>query len=308
MTSVSGPRRLLASVRETVRDVRRLARRSDMMVVAAALTCSAAFGLVPLLAIGARVAAWLLGPERVQRAAAGIAQFVPGPLGLDASVVEFTREAVAAPWWTVLLALLPVSLYAEGFVRGLERFSRARERYPRALRGRALTPLLTLIAVLIMLLVAGPVLPLFDGFGTGTGARLLGVFVAFNLMFFPLFGALLVVYRLFASTRLRPAALLWSAFWAASWLAGQLIGYTLAIRFIGGFDHAFGGYAPAAVVAAFSFFIYLENLVFVGGYLLALVLHERRTGAPVTTTEEQPAVQPAAPPAPPTSTSTSSGR
>ncbi|GGL94160.1 YhjD/YihY/BrkB family envelope integrity protein [Nakamurella endophytica] len=294
-------RRLAAALGGIVRELRRLARRSDMMVVAAALTCYSAFGLVPLLAIGVQLTAAVLGPDRMTQTADGLARFLPGPLGLDADVAAFARQAVAAPWWTVLVALLPISLYAEGIVRSLERFSRARERWPRALRGRALTPLLTVAVVLIVLVLAGPVRPLLDGFGTGTGARLLGTFVAFNLLFVAVFGILLLVYRLFASTRLRAGPLVWGAFVAASWISGQAIGYTVAVRLIGGFAHAFGGYAPAATVAAISFLVYLEHLVFLLGYLLALVLHERgRRDLP------DPAAGPGSHPA--RSTSTTSGR
>ncbi|WP_375497296.1 YhjD/YihY/BrkB family envelope integrity protein [uncultured Jatrophihabitans sp.] len=268
--------RAVSLLREIAGGLRDRARRSDVMVVAAALTCYAAFGLVPLLAIGTRVAAGVYGSSRVVGAAQFLARYVPGALHLDRSVVAFARSASGAPWWTALLALLPVSLYAEGTVRSLERFSRAPERRSRAIRGRTLTPVLVVLAMLAVVLTAGPLRPLLDDpFGRGLGARLLGVFVAFNLLFFLLFPTLLLVYRLFASTPLRRGPLVAGAFVSASWISGQLLGYLIALRHVGGFDRAFGHYAPAGEVAAFAFLVYLENLVFLLGYLLALVLHER---------------------------------
>lgn len=264
-------------MRTTLTGLRRRAARSDLMVVAAAMTTFAVFGLVPLLAIGVRISAALIGSGEVRETAAGIAKYVPGPLGLDRHVLDFAAAAARAPWWTIAVALLPISLYAEGIVRCLERFSRADETVGRTLRGRLLTPVLVGYAIVVVVLLVGVVRPLFGGLGEGTGGRLLGVFVAFNLLFFPLFAGLLVVYRFFASTPLRRGPLLAGAFVAASWLAGQLLGYVLAVRFVGGFDNAFGGYAPAATVAAFAFLIYLEHLVFLLGYLLALVLHEKPT-------------------------------
>lgn len=253
------------------------ARRSDAMVVAAALTCYAAFGFVPLLAIGARVASWCFGAHRVVSAARGLARFVPGPLHLDTELVNFAGSAAHAPWWTVLVALVPVSLYAEGTVRSLERFSRAREVRSRTLRGRALTPVFVVLAVLAVVVLVGVLRPLlFDPFGRGLGARLLGVFVAFNVLFFAVFAALLLVYRLFASTPLRPGPLAFAAFGAASWIAGQTIGYAYAVRKVSGFDNAFGRYGPAGEVAALAFLIYLQHLILILGYLLALVLHEER--------------------------------
>ena len=263
-------------MREVFGDLRRSAQRSDVMVVAAAMTCYAVFGLVPLMAIGTRVASGLYGAGRVVGAARDLARYLGGPLGVDHAVVGFAQAATTASWWTVLLALLPVSLYTEGTVRSLERFSRAPEQHSRVLRGRLLTPVLVVLGTVFVVLGSGPLRPLLENpFGRGTGARLLGIFVGFNLLFFAVFGSLLLVYRLFASTPLRRGPLALGAFGAASWISGQLLGYTLALRFVGGFDHAFGTYAPAGRVAALAFLVYLEHLVFVLGYLLALVLHER---------------------------------
>lgn len=247
------------------------------MVVAAALTCYAAFGLIPLLAIATRISAWWFGADRVVTTASGVAGFVHGPLGLGREVVAFARQAARAPWWSVLVAVVPVSLYAEGTVRSLERFSRAPEHRSRTLRGRLLTPVFIVLVTLFVAVTVGLLRPLlFDPFGQGVGARLLGVFVGFNLVFFAVFGSLLVIYRFFASTRLRRGPLTIAAFAAASWIAGQTLGYVVALRLISGFDNAFGGYAPAAEVAALSFLIYLQHLIFVFGYLLALALHEHQ--------------------------------
>ena len=271
-------RSILHRPRVIVPLLRDRARRSDAMVVAAALTCYAVFGFVPLLAIGTRVASWCFGADRVLSTARGLARFVPGPLHLDTEVVSFADSAAHAPWWTVLVALVPVSLYAEGTVRSLERFSRAPEGVSRTLRGRALTPVLVLLAVLALVVLVGVLRPLLlDPFGRGLGPRLLGVFVAFNVLFFAVFGTLLLVYRFFASTPLRPAALAFASFGAASWIAGQTIGYAYAIRKVSGFDNAFGRYGPAGEVAALAFLIYLQHLIFILGYLLALVLHEERS-------------------------------
>ena len=82
-----------SQLRDVLAGVRDRASRSDVMVVAAALTCYAAFGFVPLMAIGTRVAAAVFGRARVSDTARGIAQFVPGPLHLDRGIVEFAASA-----------------------------------------------------------------------------------------------------------------------------------------------------------------------------------------------------------------------
>jgi membrane protein len=245
------------------------------MLVAAALTCYAAFGLVPLLAIGSRIAAAVFGRDDVVRAAAGVAQFVHGPLHLDRGIVQFASTAASAKWWTVVVAVLPASLYAEGTVRSLERFSTVPERHSRALRGRLLTAVYVAAAVVAVGLLVGVVRPLlFDPFGSGLGPRLLGIFVAFNILFFANLAVLTVVYRFFATTRIRLGPLLLAAGAASSWLASQTLAYLAVVRAVSGFANAFGGYAPVGAVAAFAFLIYLEHLVVLLGYVLALRLHE----------------------------------
>jgi membrane protein len=267
--------RVPAVVREFLSGLRARAGRSDVLVVAAALTCYSAIGLVPLFAIGSRVTAALLGPHDVVRTAQGIARYIRGPLQLDKATVAFARTATSAPWWTVLAALLPVSLYAEGTMRCLERFSPVPTRRWRALRGRLLTPLYAAAAVAIILLVVGAVRPLFfDAFGAGLGARLLGVVVAFHISWAICTCLLAIVYRLFGSTPLRLRPLLLAAGFASGWLTCQTLSFTIVIRVISGFARAYGGYAPAGAIAAITFLVYLDHLVVVLGYLLALQGHE----------------------------------
>jgi uncharacterized BrkB/YihY/UPF0761 family membrane protein len=271
----------LAALRPTVRDfavgLRVRARRSDVFVVAAALTCYASFGLVPLLAIGTRVAAALFGRDEVVHTAAGVGRFLHGPLGLEHHIVAFAGTAARTSWWTVLAALIPTSLYAEGTVRSLERFSATPERRSRSVRGRLLTLVFAALVIVGELVLVGLLRPLlFNPFGHGLGPRLLGIFVAFNILFFAILGVLMTVYRLFSSTPLRLRPLFWGGFAAASWLASQTLAYVLVVRLVAGFDHAFGGYRPAATVAAIGFLIYLEQLVFLLGFLWALQLHESR--------------------------------
>ena len=262
-------------IRQVVFGVRDRAARSDVMLVAAALTCYAAFGLVPVLAIGSRIAAAVFGRNEVVRTAVGLSQFVHGPLHLDRGIVEFARSASSAKWWTVFVALFPASLYAEGTVRSLERFSEVPERHSRVLRGRLLTAVIVAAAIVAVGLLVGVIRPLlFDPFGTGLGARLLGIFVAFNILFFATFGVLVLVYRLFATTRIRVGPLLLAAGAASSWLASQTLAYIVVVRDVTGFSNAFGGYAPVGAVAAFGFLIYLNHLVVLLGYALALRLHE----------------------------------
>lgn len=261
------------------------AARSDLMVVAAAMTAYAAIGLVALLAVALRVTAAFIGPDDVREMASALAAFVPGPLGLDQAVTDLTAGAVRMSWWAVLGAVLPVSLYAEGTVRCLQRFSVACERTSRTVRGRLLTVPVVLVAALAVVIAATVLRPLLDGpLGTGTGPRLLGVFLAFVILWPGLTAVLCLVYRLFTSTALRPVPLVVGAAAAGSWLAGQTLGYVLTLRFVSRFAAPYGDYAVAGAVAALTFLLYLNHLVVLLGYLLALALHERPGQHDVTRT------------------------
>lgn len=251
------------------------------MVVAAAMTAYATIGLVALLAVALRLAAALLGVDDVSEMAADLAAYVPGPLGLDHAVTELATGAARMSWWAVLSAVLPVSLYAEGTVRSLQRFSVARERTSRTVRGRLLTVPLVLVAALAVVTAATVLRPLLGGpLGTGTGPRLLGVFLAFVVLWPGLTAVLCLVYRLFTSTALRPVPLVVGAAAAGSWLAGQTLGYVLTLRFVSRFAAPYGGYVVAGAVAALTFLLYLNHIVVLLGYLLSLTLQEREEPAP----------------------------
>jgi membrane protein len=266
----------LARPGRLLRGVRRRSARSDLMVVAAAMTAYAAIGLVALLAVAFRFTSALLGADEVRSLAADLAAYVPGPLGIDRAIVDIAAGASTMSWWAVLGAVLPVSLYAEGTVRCLERFSVARDTASRTLRGRLLTVPILVVAALGVAIAATVLRPLIEAsFGTGTGPRLLGVFLAFIVLWPGITAVLCLVYRLFTSTAVRPVPLLVGAAAAGSWLAGQSLGYVLTLRYVSRFAAPYGGYAVAGAVAALTFLLYLNHIVVLLGFLVTLTLQER---------------------------------
>ncbi len=188
-----------------------------------------------------------------------VVDYLPGPLGIDRAFEAVVTGAVGASWWAVLVAVLPTSLYAEGLVRCREGFARSPEQLARGLRGRLLTA------------------PL-----------LLGVLVAFWVLWIGLSALLCLVYRLFSSTPVRTVPLVLAAVCTGSWLAGQTSGYVLTIRLVTGYDRADAGVVGIGAIAAVAFLLYLNHVVTLLGYLLALQLHESgalrstRTTKPVT--------------------------
>jgi membrane protein len=258
-----------------VRGTARRAQRSDLTLVAAAMTFYALIGVVPLLVIGVRITASVVGSASVLHTSDALARFLPGSFGVDDGVRALARDAIGLHWWATAVLILPVSLYSEGIVRSLERFSVVPEQRSRVLRGRLLTGPLLLVAVLAGVIVTTWARPLLHNpFGVGTGSRLLGIFVAFCIGWAGATAVLSLLYRAFATTPISPWALLIAAAAAGSWLAGQSLGYVLVLRIVSGGDAAYGGSRLIAATAAIAFLVYLNHVVFLLGYALALTLHE----------------------------------
>lgn len=142
------------------------------------------------------------------------------------------------------------------------------------MRGRLLTVPLLLVAAVAVAIAVTVLRPVLAGVGTGTGPRLLGLLIAFWVLWLGAAALLCLVYRLFASTPVRVGPLVTASLVTGSWLAGQTLGYVLTIRLVSGFDRAYAGVAGIGAVAAVAFLLYLNHVVTLLGYLLALQLHE----------------------------------
>lgn len=97
----------MTALRRVATGVRRRSTRADLMSTAAAMTTYAVIGLVPLLLLGLRISAALFGADGVRGAGERIADYVPGPLGIDVAVRAVATGAVGASWWAVAAAVLP---------------------------------------------------------------------------------------------------------------------------------------------------------------------------------------------------------
>ena len=202
-----------------VRDVRRRLAKVDVLFSSAGLTFYAALGAVPLLLIGVKLAVALLGPHAVTDTADALARFLPGKLGVDRAIRALTSAGSTASWWAALAAVVPASLYSEGIVRSLERFSTVPERHSRTIRGRLFSGVLITVATMGIVVTVGALRPLLEhSFGSGTGPRLMGIVLAFVAGWVGATALLSLLYRLFATTSLTPAALIIGSAAAGSWI------------------------------------------------------------------------------------------
>ncbi len=250
-------------------------RDRDVLLYAAGLTFFAALGLVPLLLIGVRVSTLLLGADAVRETGDALARFTPSRLGVSDALRSFSDNGARVGWLSVLVALLPASLYSEGLVRSFDRFEPADERRAQSVRGRTLTALLIAVVGLGAVVLAGVGRPLATtSFGTGVAPRLLGILVAFVIAWIGFTALLCLLYRVFPRRRLPAGPLVLGAAATGSWLAGQTLGFLLVLRLATGVGTAYGGSVVAGTAATVLFLLYLDNIALLGGYALTRAIAE----------------------------------
>jgi membrane protein len=273
-----GPRRLRQLIGQVVRRTREHLRERDLMLYAAGLTFFAALGLVPLLLIGLRLGTAVLGADVMRETATALTQFTPSRLGVGDALRQFVDRGAEVGWWSVVVAIVPASLYSEGLVRALNRFEPDALRRAPTIRGRVLTAALIGTVGLGAVVLAGVVRPLAThSYGHGWPGRLLGILVAFVVAWIGFTALLCLLYRVFPARRLPAVPLIIGAA-ATSWLAGQTLGFLLVLRLAFGVGTAYGGSVAAGAAATVLFLLYLDNIALLGGYVLTRAVAEVGAG------------------------------
>lgn len=257
-------------------DVLRGTRGHDVALYAAGVTFYAAVGAVPLLLIALFLAGLAVGQDTVLVLAEELAALLPMNLGAQGAARSLARAGSELQPLAALAALVPASLYGEGLVRAFDRLSVRGECGRRSLRGRLGS--LVLVAVSPVLLLAG--LAATSGLtrllGTGTGPRLLGVYLAFLVGWLSISLLLALAYRALAPERPGRRALAWGALATGSVLSGTCLGYVLFLGIRLPIGEAYGGSVPLAAAAVSGLWLYLLHVIVLVGYVTTLCLAARR--------------------------------
>ena len=285
-----------AALRALVEDVVRCTRGHDLALYAAGVTLDAAVGAVPLLLLSLFLAGLVVGPDTVLALAGELAALLPMNLGAEDAARSLAEAGSQLQPLAALAAFVPASLYGEGLVRAFDRLSVSGERGRRSLRGRVGS--LVLVAVSPVLLLAG--LAATSGLtrllGTGTGARLLGVYLAFLVGWLSISLLLALAYRGLAPERPGSRALAWGALGTGSMLSGTSLGYVLFLGIELPIGEAYGGAVPLAATAVSMLWLYLLHMIVLVGYVTTLCLETRR-GHPLGPVVEEPVARPGPVPA-----------
>jgi membrane protein len=238
---------------------------------AAGLTFYAAIAVVPLLLVAWFVTSLVLGDELVRTLTTALAAYAPTSLGLregDRSLGEVGPRLGLASF---AAALVPATSYGDGLVRAMDRVA-DRDRRAKGLRGRLLG--LVFVAALPPVVMAelGAVAVLPGALGFTGRFNLASVAVAFVVGWLSAGLLVGVLYRAFSPRPLRPLPLVLGAAVTGSFLSGMSLTWLFLLRFGVDVGVAFGGSDLLGTVVVAAVFLYLVQVVLLGGYVLSLVL------------------------------------
>jgi membrane protein len=269
--------RALKAARAVAPEVVRQIRRHDLVFYAAGLTFYAAIAVVPLLLVAWFVTSRILGEEVVRTLTTALAAYAPTSLGLREAVRSLGEVGPRLGIASLAAALVPATSYGDGLVRAMDRIAE-RDRRAKGLRGRllALVFVASLPPVVVAELGAVAVLPGALGF---TGRfNLVSVAVAFVVGWLSAGLLVGVLYRAFSPRPLGAGPLALGAALTGSFLSGMSLTWLFLLRFGVDVGIAFGGSDLLGTVVVAAVFLYLVQVVLLGGYVLTLVLAGRTAG------------------------------
>lgn len=278
-------------------------RGHDVPLAAAGLTFYAAVALVPLLLVALWLASLVLGGAEIRSLGQDLAKIVGTRHGLDDGVRRLTVAGSQAQIPALITAVLISTLYGEGLTRALARLGRtnvatlevprhAPRRIRGVVRGRLTAPLL--VAASGVLVGGGLVLAawLSSALGSGGKASVLGVYLAFVVVWLGATVNVLLCYRVFGPLRPRLAPLLWGAAGAGSWIAGSVLGFLLVLSLPIELGRPFAGNDALGTATLLIFWLYFSHVAVLLGYAVALRLSSGPRDASPPADRRPPAVTP----------------
>jgi membrane protein len=264
-------------IRQTARGVAGQVRRHDLPFYAAGLTFYAAIAVVPLLLVAWFVTSLVLGDEVVRTLTLALAEYAPTSLGLREGVRSLGEVGPRLGIASLAAALIPATSYGDGLVRALDRIAE-RDRRAKGLRGRGLG--LVFVAALppVVMGELGAVAVLPGALGFTGRFNLVSVGVAFAVGWVSASLLVGVLYRAFSPRPIGLGALALGAALTGSFLAGMSLTWLFLLRFGVDVGIAFGDSVLLGTVVVAAVYLYLVQVVLLGGYLLSLALGRAAAG------------------------------
>lgn len=256
---------------EVAREVVSHVRRHDLVFYAAGLTFYAGIAIVPLLLVAWWVTSLVLGDDLVRTLTLALAEYAPTSLGFQEGVQALGEVGPRLGIASFAAALIPATSYGDGLVRALDRIAE-RNRRAKGLRGRLLG--LVFVAALPPVVMAelGAVAVLPGALGFTGRFNLLSVAVAFVIGWLSATLLVGVLYRAFSPRPIQAGPLALGAALTGSFLSGMSLTWLFLLRFGVDVGIAFGDSDLLGTVVVAAVYLYLVQVVLLGGYVLSLVL------------------------------------
>jgi membrane protein len=274
---VAGPSHRRA--RDLVRAAIRTFPTSDLALWAAGAAFFGVLGLVPLALVALWSAAQLVGPDQVIAGMDTAVAGLPAGHGTAAALHVLTQTAVGMSWLHALVALFPASLYGEGLRRAFLQLSPQQDRFT-GWRGRLGLLVLVAAAPVLVLALLGTSPVVAPLYAAGGNRLLLGIVIAFHVVWVLVSTALVLIFRFVAAGRIGRRALFAGGFGTGAVLSGFLQGFLLFLAIPVDWSTPFGGLPVFGAVAALAFWLYLLHIVVLVGFRVTLVLGGTRRFAP----------------------------
>src|SRR4029450_1794851 len=260
-----------SAVRQVVPDLVRQIRRHDLVFYAAGLTFYASIAVLPLLLVAWFVTSLVLGDEVVRTLTTALAAYAPTSLGLREAVKSLGEVGPRLGIASFAAALVPATRCGDGVVRAMDRIAE-RDRRAKGLRGRLLA--LVFVAALAPVVMAelGAVAVLPGALGFTGRFNLVSVAVAFVVGWLSAGLLVGVLYRAFSPRPLAAGPLALGAALTGSFLSGMSLTWLFLLRFGVDVGIAFGDSDLLGTVVVAAVYLYLVQVVLLGGYVLSLVL------------------------------------
>jgi membrane protein len=257
--------------REVAREVVGHVRRHDLVFYAAGLTFYAGIAIVPLLLVAWWITSLVLGEDLVRTLTLALAEYAPTSLGLQEGVRSLGEVGPRLGIASFAAALIPATSYGDGLVRALDRIAE-RDRRAKGLRGRLLG--LVFVAALPPVVMAelGAVAVLPGALGFTGRFNLASVAVAFVVGWLSATLLVGVLYRAFSPRPIQAGPLALGAALTGSFLSGMSLTWLFLLRFGVDVGIAFGDSDLLGTVVVAAVFLYLVQVVLLGGYVLSMVL------------------------------------
>lgn len=264
-------RRLLLRLWEAAQEARRRLRGRDLALLSGGLTFYAGIAAVPALLVSIRIAAALTSETTVEELGRSMAAALPDALGAPEVARDVVERGAGMSWASVLVAVLPATLYGEGLRRAFTVLTGRRESLP-GWRGRIrVLPLVALTPLFVLaVLVVTPVLDRLTR--NGVGPTVFGIWLAFVVDWLVVSAALAYVYAVLSPDRMAAGATALGALTTGSFVAGFLQGFVLFLSLPLDLGAPFAGYDVVGGFVAVGLWLWLLHALVLGGHELTRAL------------------------------------